>query len=133
MGFDDKIMNLSRTIYQTSVMDHGSKNNPTGQINKIKDMIREFIRMEVVPYELTNQEKMSFILDNELKITYSVLNGHKASDGDEFQPTRIKINKYRKGMGISNMSSASLASIPVPIPPIAEQEVIVSNINHLMS
>ena len=36
-------------------------------------------------------------------------------------------------MGISNMSSASLASIPVPIPPIAEQEVIVSNINHLMS
>ena len=47
MGFDDKIMKLSRTIYQTSVMDHGSKNNPTGQINKIKDMIREFIRMEV--------------------------------------------------------------------------------------
>lgn len=44
-----------------------------------------------------------------------------------------EINKYRKGMGISNMSSASLASIPVPIPPIAEQEVIVSNINHLMS
>ena len=73
MGFDDKILQLSRTIYQTSVMDHGSKNNPTGQINKIKDMIREFIRMEVVPYELTNQEKMSFILDNELKITYACL------------------------------------------------------------
>ena len=95
MGFDDKIMKLSRTIYQMSVMDHGSKNNPTGQINKIKDMVREFIRMEVVPYELTNQEKLSFILDNEYKITTAVLNGHKASDGDEFQPVRDKIKKYR--------------------------------------
>jgi hypothetical protein len=95
MGFDDKIMKLSRTIYQMSVMDHGSKNNPTGQINKIKDMVREFIRMEVVPYELTNQEKLSFILDNEYKITSAFLNGHKASDGDEFQPVRDKIKKYR--------------------------------------
>jgi len=100
MGFDDKIMKLSRTIYQTSVMAHGSKNNPTGQINKIKDMIREFIRMEVVPYELTNQEKLSFILDNEHKITYAVLNGHKASNDDEFQTTRIKIKKYRIELGL---------------------------------
>jgi hypothetical protein len=100
MGFDKKILDLSRTIYQTSVIVYGSKQNPAEQIGKIKDMIREFIRMEVVPYELTNQEKMSFILDNELKITYSVLNGHKASNGDEFQPTRIKINKYRKELGI---------------------------------
>jgi len=76
-------------------MDHGSKNNPTGQINKIKDMVREFIRMEVVPYELTNQEKLSFILDNEYKITSAVLNGHKASDGDEFKLVRDKIKKYR--------------------------------------
>jgi len=95
MGFDDKIMKLSRTIYQMSVMDHGSKNNPTGQINKIKDMVREFIRMEVVPYELTNQEKLSFILDNEYKITSADFNGNKASDGDEFQLVREKIKKYR--------------------------------------
>jgi hypothetical protein len=100
MGFDDKIMNLSRTIYQTSVMDHGSKKNPTGQISKIKDMIREFIRMEVVPYELTNQEKMTFILDNELKITNAVLNGHRANNGDEFHTTRVKIEKYRKELKI---------------------------------
>ena len=100
MGFDDKIMNLSRTIYQTSVMDHNSKKNPTGQIDKIKNMIREFIRMEVVPYELTNQEKLSFILDNDYKITSAVLNGHKASDGDEFQPVRDKIRKYRIELGI---------------------------------
>ena len=100
MGFDDKIMNLSRTIYQTSVMDHNSKKNPTGQIDKIKNMIREFIRMEVVPYELTNQEKLTFILDNEYKITNAVLNGHKANNGDEFQTTRIKIEKYRKELKI---------------------------------
>ena len=100
MGFDDKILQLSRTIYQTSVMAHGSKQNPTEQIGKIKDMIREFIRMEVVPYELTNQEKMTFILDNELKITEAILNGHKANDGDEFQETRIKMRKFRKELGL---------------------------------
>ena len=100
MGFDDKIMKLSRTIYQMSVMSHGSKNNPTDQIDKIRGMIREFIRLEVVPYELTNQEKMSFILDNESKINTAVMNGHKASNGDEFQTTREKIKQYRKDLGI---------------------------------
>ena len=100
MGFDDKIMKLSRTIYQMSVMSHGSKNNPTDQIDKIRGMIREFIRLEVVPYELTNQEKMSFILENEGKINSAVMNGHKASNGDEFQKTRDKIRKYRIQLGI---------------------------------
>ena len=100
MGFDDKIMKLSRTIYQMSVMSHGSKNNPTDQIDKIRGMIREFIRLEVVPYELTNQEKMSFILDNESKINSAVMNGHKASNGDEFHTTREKIKKYRIQLGI---------------------------------
>ena len=100
MGFDDKIMKLSRTIYQMSVMSHGSKNNPTDQIDKIRGMIREFILLEVVPYELTNQEKMSFILDNESKINSAVMNGHKASNGDEFQTTREKIKKYRIQLGI---------------------------------
>lgn len=100
MGFDDKIMKLSRTIYQMSVMSHGSKNNPTDQIDKIRGMIREFIRLEVVPYELTNQEKMTFILDNESKINTAVMNGHKASNGDEFQTTREKIKKYRIQLGI---------------------------------
>ncbi len=100
MGFDKKILELSRTIYQTSVMVHGTKQNPTDQINKIKDMIREFIRTEVVPYELTNQEKLTFILKNELMITEAVGKGHKSSDGDEFQKTREKIKKYRKELNI---------------------------------
>jgi hypothetical protein len=100
MGFDKKILDLSRTIYQTSVMVHGSKKNPAEQIDKIRGMIREFIRTEVVPYELTNQEKMSFILKNEGIINEAVGKGHKASNGDEFQPVREKIRKYRIELGI---------------------------------
>ena len=100
MGFDKKILELSRTIYQTSVMVHGTKQNPTEQIDKIREMIREFIRTEVVPYELTNSEKMTFILKNELMITEAVGKGHKASDGDEFEKTREKIKKYRKELNI---------------------------------
>jgi hypothetical protein len=100
MGFDKKILELSRTIYQTSVMVHGTKQNPSEQIDKIRAMIREFIRTEVVPYELTNQEKLTFILKNELIITEAVGKGHKASDGDEFQKTREKIKKYRTELNI---------------------------------
>jgi hypothetical protein len=100
MGFDKKILELSRTIYQTSVMAHGTKQNPSEQIDKIRAMIREFIRTEVVPYELTNQEKMSFILKNESMICEAIGKGHKASDGDEFQPVRDKIRKYRIELGI---------------------------------
>ena len=100
MGFDKKILELSRTIYQTSVMVHGTKQNPADQINKIKDMIREFIRTEVVPYELTNQEKLTFIMKNESMIMEAVSKGHKASNKDEFQPVRDKIKKYRIELGI---------------------------------
>ena len=100
MGFDKKILDLSRTIYQTSVMVHGTKQNPSEQIDKIRAMIREFIRTEVVPYELTNQEKMSFILKNDSMICEAIGKGHKASDGDEFQPVRDKIRKYRIELGI---------------------------------
>jgi hypothetical protein len=100
MGFDKKILELSRTIYQTSVMVHGTKQNPSEQIDKVRAMIREFIRTEVVPYELTNSEKLTFILKNELIITEAVGKGHKASDGDEFQKTREKIKKYRKELNI---------------------------------
>jgi hypothetical protein len=63
-------------------------------------MIREFIRTEVVPYELTNSEKMSFILKNESMICEAIAKGHKASNGDEFQPVREKIRKYRIELGI---------------------------------
>ena len=100
MGFDKKILELSRTIYQTSVIAHGTKQDPSQQIDKIRGMIREFIRTEVVPYELTNSEKMSFILKNEAMICEAIGRGHKANDQDEFQKTREKIKKYRIELGI---------------------------------
>lgn len=83
-----------------SVMTHASKNNPTEQIDKIRSMIREFIRLEVVPYELTNQEKMTFIVENESKINEAVINGHRPTNEDKFQPVREKIKQYRIDLGI---------------------------------
>lgn len=44
-----------------------------------------------------------------------------------------EIAEYRKGVGISNMSSKSLASIPVPLPPVAEQYRIVVKVDELMA
>lgn len=81
-------------------MSHGTKKNPTEQIDKIRSLIREFIRVEVVPYELTNQEKVTFILKNESMINEAVMNGHQATNQDEFQSTREKIKQYRKELGI---------------------------------
>lgn len=43
-----------------------------------------------------------------------------------------EIDQYRKGVGISNMSSKSLASIPFPLPPLAEQHRIVAKVDELM-
>lgn len=100
MGFDKKILELSRTIYQTSIMAHGTKQDPTKQIEKIKNSIREFIRVEVVPYELTDSEKLTFILKNESKICEAIANGHKATDQDEFAEVRKKMKQYRKELGI---------------------------------
>ena len=98
MKFDKKISELSRTIYQTSVMCHSAKGNPTKHIDKIRGMIREFIRLEVVPYELTDEEKTTFIIENELKIIEAIGKGHRACDNDEFSEARKKINKYRKDL-----------------------------------
>ena len=43
-----------------------------------------------------------------------------------------KINNYRKGVGISNMSGKALGSIPFPLPPLAEQHRIVAKVDELM-
>jgi type I restriction enzyme S subunit len=44
-----------------------------------------------------------------------------------------EIAKFRKGVGISNMSGKALASIPVPLPPLAEQKRIVAKVDELMA
>ncbi len=44
-----------------------------------------------------------------------------------------EIAEYRKGVGISNMSSKALASIPMPVPPLAEQHRIVAKVDELMA
>lgn len=44
-----------------------------------------------------------------------------------------EINKFRKGVGISNLSGKSLASIPFPLPPLAEQHRVVAKVDELMA
>ena len=84
------------TIVGRLLSDSGTL--PDGKIEQIKNLIREFIRVEVVPYELTDSEKMSFILKNEMNICEAISKGHKATDQDEFAEVRKKINKYRKDL-----------------------------------
>ena len=45
----------------------------------------------------------------------------------------VKIDSYRKGVGISNMSAKSLASVIFALPPIAEQHRIVAKVDELMA
>jgi len=44
-----------------------------------------------------------------------------------------EIEQYRKGVGISNMSSRALASIAFPLPPLEEQKCIVARVDELMA
>lgn len=44
-----------------------------------------------------------------------------------------KINLYKKGMGISNISGKSLSSIILPLPPLTEQKEIVKKIENLFA
>jgi hypothetical protein len=50
--------------------------------------------------KLTNQEKLSFIIKTELKITEAISKGHRATDKDEFSDERNLMNKYKKELGL---------------------------------
>lgn len=45
--------------------------------------------------ELTDQEKLSFIIETESRILSAIMKGHKASDSDEFNDDRKLMNQYR--------------------------------------
>ncbi len=50
--------------------------------------------------ELTREEKLTYIVKNELKITREIFNGHKASDTDKFSEIRKTIKNYRIDLGL---------------------------------
>jgi hypothetical protein len=45
--------------------------------------------------ELTEQEKLNFIVETESRILSEIMKGHKASDDDEFNEDRKLMNQYR--------------------------------------
>jgi hypothetical protein len=45
--------------------------------------------------QLTDQEKLNFIVETESRILSSIMKGHKASDDDEFNEDRKLMNQYR--------------------------------------
>ena len=50
--------------------------------------------------EITNSEKLNYIVENESMMLLATMKGHRASDNDEFQVARIKIKQYRKELGL---------------------------------
>ena len=45
--------------------------------------------------QLTDQEKLNFIVETESRILSAIMKGHKASDDDEFNEGRKLMNQYR--------------------------------------
>jgi len=45
--------------------------------------------------QLTEQEKLNFIVETESRILSVIMKGHKASDDDEFNEDRKLMNQYR--------------------------------------
>ena len=50
--------------------------------------------------EITDSEKLNYIVENQSIITTAIMKGHKSNDKDEFQDARIKIKQYRKELGL---------------------------------
>jgi hypothetical protein len=96
----DKLQQLCKYIYDSSVMSYNSKTNPNKQVLNIKQLILTYIKNEITPCELTDQEKISYIIDNEMEITLAVSKGHQANNGDQYQEARVKIKEYRLELGL---------------------------------
>lgn len=50
--------------------------------------------------KITDTKKLNYILKTEMKITFAIFNGHKASDNDQFSKERKIIEQYRKDLKI---------------------------------
>lgn len=50
--------------------------------------------------KLTDRDKIDFIVKTEMEIITAVRSGHKCSDGDQFEPSRKLMKKYRIELGI---------------------------------
>jgi hypothetical protein len=96
----DKLQQLCKYIYDSSVMSYNGKTNPNKQVLNIKQLILTYIKNEITPCERTDQEKISYIIDNEMEITLAVSKGHQANNGDQYQEARVKIKEYRLELGL---------------------------------
>ena len=50
--------------------------------------------------EMTDSEKLKFIIETESRIVAAIFKGHKCTDTDEFAEDRILIKKYRIELGL---------------------------------
>lgn len=50
--------------------------------------------------ELTEQEKVQFIVQTELDMLKAMRNGEKLADGDRFTNARKRIDEYRKELNL---------------------------------
>ena len=64
---------------------------------------------------------------------YGCISAHFAYRVFERLNATGEINRFRKGVAISNMSGKALASVPFPLPPLAEQHRIVAKVDELMA
>jgi len=55
---------------------------------------------------LTNEQKISYIVKWELKIREAISRGHKCNDKDEFQEAREIIEKFRIELGLLKPTSS---------------------------
>lgn len=49
---------------------------------------------------LTDEEKLTFITKNEYEIVKAIINGHKATENDQFEEQRKLIKQYREELGL---------------------------------
>jgi len=70
------------------------KSDLKDEIEKVLTEIKE-VKTKLYSKELTDQEKLNFIVETESRILSAIMKGHRASDSDEFHEDRKLMNQYR--------------------------------------